>query len=117
MAFYNRLVEIRTLPNTIGTLFTQPSGKISYVRTINIHNGGTSAENVKLYKVPDNAGAVGVAGIGNCFYEESIPSLGTRIIEYQPPGLMLIDVNETIQGITSTNNTVTIEINGGQENQ
>ena len=116
MAFdYARLVEITTIPNTVGALYTHPVSTKAYVRLISIHNGNTVSETVKLYKVPNSGGSVGTPGITNCFFEESIPAYGTRILEYAPPGLMLLDLNETIQAVTNTASVVTIEINGGLE--
>lgn len=110
-----RLTEITTLPNSAGAVFTQPSGKTSYIRIIHIHNSNTTAESVKLYKVPDSGGSVGSAGATNEIYAETIEGGGTRVLEYPAQGLILKDQNETIQGVTTTASKVTIEINGGQE--
>lgn len=116
MAFeYDRLTEITTIPAAAGAVFTNPASQTTYVRMIEIHNGNTSAEAIKLYNVPDNAGAVGTAGITNEFYAETLDAGETRIIEYAIPGKILKDTNDTIQGITDTVSKVSISIYGGKE--
>lgn len=112
---YKRLVPITTIPSSVGVIYTNPTGKKSYVRLIQIHNTNTTIETVKLYNVPDSTGSVGTAGVTNKFYEYGVSANETIQIEYAPPGLMLEDVNDTIQAVTTTASKVTIEITGGVE--
>ncbi len=112
---YARLIEITTLPSTVGIMFTQPSGQKSYIRNIILHNTNTTTETVKLYKVPNNGNAVGTAADINNFYQDNLLANQTQIIDFSIPGLMLIDLNETIQGVTTTASKVTIEINGATD--
>ena len=116
MAFeYDRLTEITTLATAAAAVFTNPAAQTTYIRSIEIHNGNTSAEAVKLYDVPDNAGAVGTAATTNEFYSETLLAGATRLIEYEAPGKILKDENDTIQGVTDTVSKVTLSIMGGKE--
>lgn len=116
MAFdYQRLTEITTLPSAAGVVYTKSSGTKAYVRLIVLHNSNTISEAVKLYVVPDSAGSVGTPGVTNEIYSESLAAGDTRIIEFATPGLLLLDNNETIQGVTTTASKVTITITGGLE--
>lgn len=112
---YARLIEITTLPNSVGIIFTQPSGQKSYIRNIILHNANTTIETALLYKVPNNGTAVGTPAVTNKFYQEDLLPNETKIIDFPIPGSMLIDQNETIQGVTTTASKVTIEINGATD--
>ena len=80
-----------------------------------LHNTDASALTVALHLVPNGAGSVGTAASTNMFYNVSIPSNGTRILEYAVPGLMLDEENDTIQAVTSIAAKITYTITGGQE--
>ena len=116
MAFtYSQLTPITTIPSSAGAVYTNPSAKTTYVRTIVIHNTNTSAETVTLYNVPDDTGAVGTAGVTNQFYKQELAADSTVLLEFAVPGIMLVDTNDTIQSSTTTANKVTIQITGGTE--
>ena len=116
MAFdYSRLTEITTIATTAASVYTNPSSTVSYARQIIIHNGNTTAEEVILYNVPDNAAAVGTAGELNVFYKESMIAGATTILDFGAPGIILVDTNDTIQAVTDTVSKVTIQIMGGKE--
>lgn len=116
MAFdYSRLSQITTIPSTVGAVYTNPTGKKSYIRLIQIFNSNTTPETVKIYNVPDSGGSVGTAAVTNQFYEVLLNPKETVLIEYPAPGLILIDINDTIQAVTTTASKVTIEIIGGLE--
>lgn len=112
---YKRLAQITTIPSSAGAIYTNPTGKKSYIRLIQLHNTNTTDELVKLYNVPNSTGSVGTAVATNKFYEYIMTPNETIQIEYAPPGLILEDVNDTIQAVTTTASKVTIEITGGQE--
>ena len=112
---YSRLVEIITLPNSVGAIYTNAANTISYLRLIVIHNSNTIIETVKLYNVPDSGGSPGTPGDTNKFYQEDISPYATRIIEFTVPGLMLVDTNDTLQGYTTTASKVSIQIMGAKE--
>jgi|TARA_B100001093_G_scaffold225867_1_gene216433 hypothetical protein len=116
MAFtYAQLTPITTIASSAGAVYTNPSSKTSYIRGIIIHNTNTSAEAVVLYNVPDNSGSVGTAAAANQFYKTSVAADTTVIIEFPVPGLVLSDVNDTIQATTTTASKVTIQISGATE--
>lgn len=112
---YDRLLQITTIPAAAGAVFTNPASQTTYIRIIEIHNGNTAAEDVKLYDVPDNAGAVGVAAVANEFYSETLGAGKTRILTYEIPGKILKDENDTIQAVTDTASKVTVSFMGGKE--
>lgn len=112
---YDRIVEITTLPNSAGAVFANPAGQKTYIRLVVLHNSNSTAEAVKLYNVPDNAGAVGTAGATNEFYSRSMAAGETVTMEFAIPGLVLEDENDTIQGVTTTASKVTIQAYGGKE--
>lgn len=115
---YKRLTDVITLATSAATTipYTHTSAALTtYVRLINIHNSATSGQAVTLYQVPDTAGSAGTAGPTNAIYKETLAADDTAIIEYPIPGLMLTDLNDTIQGETDTASKVTITITGGQE--
>ena len=112
MAFsYSRLTEITTIAATTGTLYTNAASTTTYIRLIVIHNGNTTTEAVKLYCVPNG----GSAGATTVFYQESLPSYETRFLEFTPPGMVLEDSADLIQGVTTTASKVTFQMYGGKE--
>lgn len=116
MAFdYLRIAEITQLGNSAGTLYANPSSKKTYLRLIVLHNTNTTSETVRLYIVPDSSGSEGTAGDANKFYQGIIAPNDTVVLEFPAVGLMLVDVNDTIQGYSTTASKVSVQIYGGQE--
>ena len=116
MAFaYARVLEITTLPAAAASVYTNPAATTTYIRGIILHNGNTVTEAVKLYNVPDNAGAVGTAAVTNEIYSESMVAGATTMLEFPIPGIMLTDGNDSIQGVTTNANKVTIQLLGATE--
>jgi len=117
MAFtYSRLTEITTIAaSSAAALYTVASSVVPYIRLIVLHNGNSTAETVKLYNVPNGSGAAGSAAVANLFYQEALPAHETRFLEFSPPGMVLEDNYDTIQGITSTAAKVTFQMYGGKE--
>lgn len=116
MAFdYARLTEITTISDSAAAVCTNPSGTVSYIRQVFLHNTHTAAITVNLYVVPDNAGSVGTAADANQIYEQSIASNETQIIDFGVPGITLRDENETLQAVAGTASKVTIIVEGGTE--
>jgi len=115
MAFIYKQFCETTLPSSVGTLCTNGASKTGYIRLVSIHNGNTTAETVKLYKVPNNGGAVGTASAANEILNRSIEAGGDAIIEFAIPGRMMIAENDSIQGETTTASKVSVEITGGEE--
>jgi len=116
MAFnYSRLTPIQYIPPSASVVFTNPASMTSYVRVILLHNNDSTVETVSLYAVPASGGVAGVASAASCFYTEAMPAGETRIIDIPVPGIMLTNINETIQAITTSANMVTMQMMGGQE--
>jgi len=116
MAFaYKRVLEITTLPVVAASVYANPAATTTYIRGIILHNGNTVTEAVKLYNVPDNAGAVGTAAVTNEMYSESMAAGATTMLEFPIPGIMLTDENDSIQGVTTNANKVTIQLLGATE--
>jgi hypothetical protein len=115
---WSRLCEITTLAATATTYYTHDTdgGLIkSYVKLIILHNTSGSDVLVNLWVVPDNAGSVGTAADANQIYEQLVPAGRTVDINFEQPGLIMIDDNETIQGMADTASVVTIQIMGATE--
>lgn len=116
MAFaYSRLKDTAYLSDSAAAVITNAASTTTYVRLITLHNTHTAGLVVTLYRVPDNAGAAGTAGVGNQFYKETIAANETVTIEFPPPGMILTDTNDTIQGVCGTTDKVTISADGGTE--
>ena len=116
MAFaYARVLEITTLPAAAASVYANPAATTTYIRGIILHNGNTVTEAVKLYNVPDDAGAVGTAAVTNEMYSESMVAGTTTILEFSAPGIMLTDTNDSIQGVSTNAGKVTIQLLGATE--
>jgi|WetSurSiteA1Bulk_404760.scaffolds.fasta_scaffold08911_4 hypothetical protein len=120
MAFdYSRLAEgVKLAPTASGAVacVTNPSTTTTYIRMIVVHNVNSTTETVSLYNVPDSGGSVGTASdTTNRFYKEDLPAGATRILEFQAPGIVLIDTNDTIQGVCSVYEKVLVWAYGGAE--
>lgn len=109
-----KLADIQTLPVATGVLFQNPAGKKTYIRGLHLFNGNASIETVKLYNVPDAAGAVGAAGATNQFREYAMASKEELITDWPYP-VVLSDTNDSLQGSAATAGKVTVQILGDQE--
>ena len=116
MAFtYARVLEITTIPATVGVVYSNPASTTTYIRGIILHNGNTTAETVILYNVPDNAGVAGTPATTNEFYYEIMPAYSTTILDFPTPGIILTATADTIQADTTTASKVTIQLLGATE--
>jgi hypothetical protein len=107
-----RLVDIQTIPSTVGALYTNASSTKSFIKGLTLFNSNTTAETVKLYRVPDSTGSLGTAAVTNQFLEISLAALETFIFEFPGDGAVLEDTNDSIQGVTTTASKVTVQIHG-----
>jgi hypothetical protein len=107
-----RLAEIQTIPSTVGSLYANPSATKSFIKGLTLFNSNTTAETVKLYRVPDSTGSLGTAAVTNQFLEISIAPLETFVLEFPGDGTVLEDTNDSIQGVTTTASKVTVQIHG-----
>jgi hypothetical protein len=108
---YTRLADIQYVPATVGAIYTNPASTKTYITGFVIFNGNSTAELVKLYNVPNSGASAGTAGAANQFYEKSVASKATEIINLPYP-ITLLDLNDTIQADTDTASFVTIQLLG-----
>jgi hypothetical protein len=110
-----RLVDIQTIPSTVGSLYANPSSTKTFVKGLTLFNSNTTTETVKLYRVPDSTGSLGTAAVTNQFLEIALASKETFIFEFPGDGAVLEDQNDSIQGVTTTASVVTVQIHGVKE--
>jgi len=118
MAFdYDVLIEIRTVPNSDSTspVFIQGGGQKSYLRTIMMHNTSVGVVNIKLHRVPNDSGSVGIAHSLNVFVNEDLTPGETLLIEITSPGMVFRQANDSLFAYASVDNVVTIQAYGGVE--
>jgi len=109
-----KLADIQYVASSTGSIYKNPTSTKTYVRGLVLFNGNTTAENVKLYNVPDSAGSVGTAGAGNQFAELTLYPKETVILDFDYP-LVLTDTNDTMQASTTTASKVTVQIVGDKD--
>lgn len=107
-----RLADIATIPSTVGSLYSNASSTKTFVKGLTLFNSNTTAETVKLYRVPDSSGSLGTAAVTNQFLEVVLASLETFVFEFPGDGAVLEDTNDSIQGVTTTASKVTVQIHG-----
>jgi len=112
---YKRLQEITTLAATATSYVTNPSGTKTHVLCVMLHNTNTVAETIEMYVVPDSSGSVGTATAANRYWKDSLGANVTRFIPLPKTGIILEDVNDTIQMLTTTASKVTVQIYGRQD--
>jgi hypothetical protein len=112
--FYKKLLTTSKIANIMGSVFTNPDAKTSYIRLIQLYNGSGSMASITLHEVPNNASAIGVADDENIFFNSVLQPSETMLIEYATPGMMLEAENDSIQAV-SNHQFCTISISGGQE--
>ena len=110
---HTRLKDTGYVATSGAAVITNATGKTTYVRSITVHNTNTSSEDVCIYRVPDNGGSAGTASTANRIIKASVPADGTEIWEWESPGMVLSDTNDTIQASTDTASKVTICADGG----
>lgn len=110
-----KLSDIQELPSSVGNLIVNPASTKTWIRGILIHNGNVGDETVKLYNVPDSASSVGAAADANKFFEKVVGTLENVYIDIPGPGILLTDLNDTIQGVTTTATKTTIMFFGDNE--
>lgn len=107
-----RLADIAYIaPTTAASAYTNPAATKSYIRSITLFNGNSTTETVKLYNVPDSAGALGTAGAANQFMEQNLAAKETLILEWAYP-VVLKDTNDSLQASTTTGSMVTVILHG-----
>lgn len=107
-----KLADIQYIAaTTAASIYANPASTKTMVAGLTLFNGNTSSETVKVYVVPDSAGAAGTAGAGNQVLEITLSSKNTVAFEFPFP-VMLTDTNDTIQASTTTASKVTVIVHG-----
>lgn len=98
-----------TTAGTTLSIYANPAGTTTTVRQIWLHapsDGmiGFTSSLVKLFNVPDSATSLGNPSVTNQFFQRSIATNETYILDCGVPGIILADQNDTIR-IWHTNST------------
>lgn len=109
-----RLADSQLLTAAAAAVVTNATGETTSVRQITLHNTDSSSRVVEMYRVPDAAGAVGVAADANKFYRQVLAPNETQILEWGT-GMILEDQNDTIQAVCDVTSKVVISVDGGVE--
>ncbi|MFA5031375.1 MAG: hypothetical protein WC495_07370 [Patescibacteria group bacterium] len=115
---WTRLCEITTLTTSAATYYTHNDAysSKSYVKLIVLHNTSAIDVVVQLWLVPDDVyGSAGTAADANQFFKQAIPAGRTVDINFEQPGLIMIDDNETIQAMAEYADVITMQIMGATE--
>lgn len=109
-----KLADIQYIPATAGSLYANPASTTTFIRGLLLHNTNTTAETVKLYVVPDSAGALGTATSAHLILNVSLAANDTLLVEL-PYAVVLTDTNDSIQAITTTASKVTALLFGDKD--
>lgn len=93
------------LPSTTGTLYTVPVGKTAYLKSIYLHNSGTTDQTVRIYI----NGATGADKI-----LEGVVS-GKDTFEWNVAYTVILSTGQTLRGDSTNASTVNYFIFGGTE--
>ena len=123
MAFdYSRLTEMTQIgtADTTTTMYANPSSTTSYVRQVWFHLSTYGALNfssstIKMYVVPDDSTSVRSAFVTHAFFERSLATNDTYVLECGVPGIILVDQNDTLQMTHTSKTTVSYMVMGGIE--
>jgi len=108
---FTRLRDIQFVPDTVGVIYPNGSGQKTFINGVALFNTNSTTETVKLYNVPNDGASAGTAGDGNQFDEVEL--LAKKSYIYQLPYPMtLLELNDTIQAVTTTASKVTIMLLG-----
>ena len=91
-----------TTAGTTLSIFANPAGTTTTVRQIWLHASseglkGFSGSTIKMWVVPDSITAVGKPCVTNQFFQRSITTNETYILDCGVPGIIMADQNDTIQ--------------------
>ena len=98
------------ISNVTEVIYANPASTTTFIYAMLLHNTHSSAVEVTLYKVPDNAAAVGIAGAGNQIFKKSLAENETYVIN--DATLILGDTNDSIQAVADIDAKVTINLEG-----
>lgn len=111
---FTRLADIQYVGSTAAAIYTNPASTKTYIKSLLLFNGNTTAETVKLYNVPNNGASAGTAGVGNQF-AEFVLAAGETLMFDLPYPITIIDENDTMQASTTTASKVTVQLLGDKD--
>lgn len=107
---FTRLSDSIEVPNSATAVVTNAATGKKVVKFIHVHNQTGASVNLKLFRVPNNAGSVGTAANANEFFDEGIDANDYRVLDVDP---MVLDAeNDTIQAQAGSANDLTMSIDG-----
>lgn len=110
-----KLADIQYVPAPAGSIYANPAATKTFIRGLVLHNTNTmSNEIIKLYSVPDAAGAIGLASDSSRFFDVLLTPNETLIIGLPYP-LVMTDTNDSIQAETSNASKVTVMLLGDKD--
>ena len=74
-----------------------------------------SDTSVKMYAVPDSAGSLGKPSVTTQFFQKSLVTNETYLIDCGVPGIVFADTNDSIQMWHLSQTTISYAIYGGEE--
>lgn len=111
---YTRLADIQYVSNSAAAIYTNAASTKTYIKSLLLFNGNTTAETVKLYNVPNSGASAGTAGVSNQFAEIVLAAAETLMFDLPYP-ITIIDENDTIQASTTTASKVTVQLLGDKD--
>ena len=111
---FTRLADIQYVASSAGAIYTNPVSTKTYIKSLLLFNGNTTAETVKLYNVPNSGASAGTAGVSNQFAEIVLAAAETLMFDLPYP-ITIIDENDTIQASTTTASKVTVQLLGDKD--
>lgn len=109
-----KLADIAFVAATAGSIYANPAATKTIIKGLMLHNTNSGPEVVKVYVVPDSAGALGTAVAGHLILNVSLPSNDTLMVEF-PYALTLTDTNDSLQASTTTASKVTVMVLGDKD--
>lgn len=111
---YTRLADPQFIPSTVGSVYANPASSKTFISGILVFNTNTTSETVKLYNVPNSGASLGTAGDGSQFDEFALAAKTQKLISLPYP-ITQLDLNDSIQAVTTTASKVTIQLLGDRD--
>lgn len=113
---YKTFAQSLIVPNTeADVVVNSVSAELLYIRTViltNVH--ATNVGVVKLFLVPNVAGALGTPDPDDRIFVKSVAVDAMEIIEFPIPGLIL-EYNDVIRAVCDNADTINLVMTGGRE--
>lgn len=110
MAYVPKRLYTGAPGTTITTLYTVPAATKVIVKQIIITNTTATNATISLYLVPNNAGAVGTAAVGNAIATAQIIPANSSV--HLDLAQVLDAANDTVQALQGTASALTLVISG-----